>query len=580
MGPAQAAARPFIRRSGDHLMEGTELFRFVSFNAPAVLLNDKVWPRHDDNEATLDDRAWEQEDLMKSLEQAGTRVARLFVISTQGEFPPSKPGERRHVSFDAAGNAQFDEQLFYDMDRALELANVHGIRLIIPLVAGAGSEDSVAIWGGAFGYARARGKPDNDFYTDPQLKADFKTVINYVLNRTNRRTCVKYKDDPAVLAWETGNEIFDDHQAWTEEIAGTIKSIDPNHLVMDGHYKISDDSLSPSSLVDVVSQHFYGGDLNEVQLLSAATRANGHKPFIAGEFGLNDGGDAGRIGRFLDAVVHSTTSGALIWALRSHSRFGGFFSHCDNPSTDGSCALHWPGFPPARLPHYQEPEEQQVMGLVLDASARARTIPLGGDGRRAPPERPRKVSAIASGRLDYTRWRPIFVLSWQGSAGADTYVVERATDEGGPYVEVTSAATDNRPWNYTSTATPLVNDDDPSLRVGQVYHYRVRAVFTRSDGSRALSAPSDPVTTGPTSCGGPWSDTDDTACRAGGLDVPFSTEPATCGRTVVDPCGVSHRCSPCPRCRGARPCYDGSCPQDHGGVCPRTCPPGASRCAG
>lgn len=74
-------------------------------------------------------------------------------------------------------------------------------------------------------------------------------------------------DDPSIMAWETGNELSAPTN-WTADIAGVegrwalrrsvtnasehsespplaafIKSIDPNHLVLDGNYGINSASL-------------------------------------------------------------------------------------------------------------------------------------------------------------------------------------------------------------------------------------------------------------------------------------------------------------------------------------------------
>ena len=49
-------------------------------------------------------------------------------------------------------------------------------------------------------------------------------------------TCfAAYKDDPTILAWETGNELYYPTLSWTLELARHIKQdIGAKQLVMDG----------------------------------------------------------------------------------------------------------------------------------------------------------------------------------------------------------------------------------------------------------------------------------------------------------------------------------------------------------
>jgi len=46
-------------------------------------------------------------------------------------------------------------------------------------------------------------------------------------------------DEPAILAWETGNELPNPPTAWSARISAYIKSLDSNHLVLDGTYGIN-----------------------------------------------------------------------------------------------------------------------------------------------------------------------------------------------------------------------------------------------------------------------------------------------------------------------------------------------------
>lgn len=69
----------------------------------------------------------------------------------------------------------------------------------------------------------------------------FHNHIRYILSRTNRYTGKPYIEDPAIMAWQIGNEprAFSPENKegfalWIHEAAALIKSIDPNHLVSVG----------------------------------------------------------------------------------------------------------------------------------------------------------------------------------------------------------------------------------------------------------------------------------------------------------------------------------------------------------
>lgn len=92
----------------------------------------------------------------------------------------------------------------------------------------------------AFAEMQPQLQKDN-FYTDAYCKQLYKNYVNYFLNRVNTITGKKYKDDPTILMWELANEPRCESdpsgntlQAWIDEMAGYIKSIDPNHLVSTG----------------------------------------------------------------------------------------------------------------------------------------------------------------------------------------------------------------------------------------------------------------------------------------------------------------------------------------------------------
>src|ERR1043166_4926650 len=192
---AQNDMSRFITRSGNKLMEGEREYRFISFNIPNLHLVEDNMTFEATNEWRFPDE-FEITDALTTIKQMGGRVARTYVISICKKTGPNpmpchvkRPGE-------------FNEEAFRALDKVLEVANRAGVRVIIPLV------DNWKWWGGAEQYAEFRGKTAEAFWTDPDIIADFKQTVQYVINRRNTYTGKLYKDDKAVLAWETGNELY------------------------------------------------------------------------------------------------------------------------------------------------------------------------------------------------------------------------------------------------------------------------------------------------------------------------------------------------------------------------------------
>lgn len=92
------------------------------------------------------------------------------------------------------------------MDHALDVARSLGIRVIIPFV------DQWTWHGGIQQYSKFRGWEGDDcdlikaFFTDMQIRDDFKRMIRLLLERENSINGIKYKDDPTILAWEVSDK--------------------------------------------------------------------------------------------------------------------------------------------------------------------------------------------------------------------------------------------------------------------------------------------------------------------------------------------------------------------------------------
>jgi mannan endo-1,4-beta-mannosidase len=74
-----------------------------------------------------------------------------------------------------------------------------------------------------------------------ECKRMFFDHVKAVLSRTNRYTGKKYIDDPAIMAWQVGNEPRAFSAAarpafaqWLKEATALIRSLDPNHLISIG----------------------------------------------------------------------------------------------------------------------------------------------------------------------------------------------------------------------------------------------------------------------------------------------------------------------------------------------------------
>ena len=374
---AESQLRDFVRVRGDQLVEGGKPFRFISWDIPNLHLVEDYIPfepgganRPSGTGATsgpgsgwrLPD-VFEITDALATVRQMGGRVARTYVLSVR------RPQEAADVPRHVLGPGQFNEEAFRALDQVLRVANEQGVRLIIPFV------DNWHWWGGRAEYAGFRGKSQDDFWTDPQLIADFKETIRFILTRTNTITGVRYADDKAILCWETGNEL-QCPAAWTREIAAYIKSLDHNHPVMDGFHttELREESLAMPE-VDIVTTHHYPGTSKSfAQLIREnAARAKGRKPYIVGEFGFVN---MQQMADAIQATRETQTAGALAWSLRFRSRNGGFYWHSEPAGGNKYKSFHWPGSPIA-----DEYDETGFMALMRREAFAIRGLPL--------PESPR-----------------------------------------------------------------------------------------------------------------------------------------------------------------------------------------------
>lgn len=437
----------FITRQRDKLYDGTNVFRFIGANMPGLVLP-YDWTLYLPERLTLP-TPWEQADGFKTLDQMNLRVVRTWNLPIRKPDEPAKPWHY------VLGPGQFNEDAFKCVDSLFALANKYGVRVIFDFTAEAGD-----YLGGIGTYAAHRGKKRAEFYTDPQLKEDYKATLRFLLTRTNTLTGVPYREDKSVLAWQFGNEMHTAPTAWLAEMAVFIKSLDTNHLVSETRHQPGLPMVVDPN-IDLYTRHLYsnyrgvGGGWPDT-CRREIKPVQGQRPFYVGEFGPYIDGKAlthenvvTKLREFLDFVVQEEgMSGALIWSMYFHHQNGGFYWH-QIMTYPAVWSYHWPGFPSA--------EAQREIGIMTAMREAAFRI----QGRPVPP-----VPVPDAPELLPIGDAPL--LSWRGSAGASGYNIERAPQTGGPWSVVATNFSD-----ADISYRPLFSDTQ--VRAGETWFYRVAA---------------------------------------------------------------------------------------------------------
>lgn len=207
-----------------------------------------------------------------------------------------------------------------------------------------------AVHGGKYdflGWAGADTSNGYNFYTDGyvsrfefilctklilchQTRQLYKQYISTLLNHVNIYTGVALKNDPTILGWETINEggayMLQNGAPtaeWTNDIATYIKSLAPNHLVIDGTNGLFDangnfqNKGTNVAAVDIITDHFYPA-MQWLLQKDQAWMSNVNKVFLIGELdwtGTHGGDD---LYTFYRTIESFPGAGSIVWSLFGH----------------------------------------------------------------------------------------------------------------------------------------------------------------------------------------------------------------------------------------------------------------------
>ncbi|KAL6912074.1 hypothetical protein ACP4OV_000879 [Aristida adscensionis] len=348
---AAAAAGGFARASGTRFTVGGRPFYSNGFNA--------YWLMY------MASDAGDRRKAAAALEQAaglGATLVRTWAFSDGGyRALQESPGV-------------YNEAVFMGLDYVIAEARKQKIYLILSLVNnwdGYGGKKQYVQWAREQGHSMGS---DDDFFTSSVTKNFYKNHVKTVLTRVNKITGVAYKDDPTIFAWELMNEPRCQSdlsgktlQSWITEMAGYVKSVDPNHMVEIGlegfygesmpdrkqfnpGYTVGTDFISNNMIpaVDFATIHSYpdqwmSGASNEAQVAfmrrwlashAGDAAAELQKPLLVTEFGWSARSNGYTVGA-RDAYFRMVFDAVYASAVSGGACAGGLFWQVMEPGMEG-----------------------------------------------------------------------------------------------------------------------------------------------------------------------------------------------------------------------------------------------------
>ena len=439
-GPSlsQASASPvsgFVTKAGSTLQLNGSPFRFAGANM--------YWLGLDENVGGVDyPTQYRVNDAMATAREMGATVVRSHTLGISvGCTLCIEPSL-----------GTFNQTALARADYAIKTAGENGIRLIIPL-----TDNWHYYPGGKHTFTDWRGLTnEDDFYTNPTVIADFEQYISVILNHVNVYTGIANKDNPAILAWEEGNELTNAPATWVDTIANYIKSIDSNHLVAYGTVTGVDAGTLSVANLDIEDVHYYPMSVSQVNADASQVEGAG-KVFYVGEFAWNGLGGGDSLASFITAMEGNGTAGDTYWSLFPHGDTGQFVQHADGYT------LHYPG------------DTSSMRTAVNQLRNHAYAMSGITPPPVATPGAPLLTGAVGN------------QINWRGATLADNYDVERSTTSptAGYSVICSQCVNDN--------ATPWTDATQPN----GLSWYRVRGYNVSSNAgpysSNVIQVLSDPL---------------------------------------------------------------------------------------
>jgi mannan endo-1,4-beta-mannosidase len=252
-----------------------------------------------------------------------------------------------------------NENAWDSIDYAFSMARKYNVKIIAPLT------DGYSWYNGNYGHFCApRGVDKKEFWTNKQVRDDFKDYINKYLNHYNPYNKCFIKDDPSLGMIELGNELGNIREGansytiptydWLLDISNYVRSIDKNHLILNP----ADESLGQSNEMgienlDCHGAHFYWEDYNRLDHGINIVRQAG-KPYIVGEYSsfANE--------KWYRDLESRNVKASWFWSMYPHSN--GIFGGDKIPHEDGYTI------------HYSEDNKKHLL-LIAQHFCRLKGVP-------------------------------------------------------------------------------------------------------------------------------------------------------------------------------------------------------------